>query len=122
MSKRFTTLLDPDVVRDPYPILAELRKTSPVVWDPKIETWLVTRYEDVKAVLADPRFSRDRRLTKSYTPPEPGTWAARHDEYTMNVSDEAQHRRWRKQLSAGFTPCAAWRGRSAPSCPSSQGR
>ena len=34
MAKRFTTLLDPDVIRDPYPILAELRKTSPVVWDP----------------------------------------------------------------------------------------
>ena len=48
MSKQFTTLLDADVVRDPYPILAELRKTSPVVWDPEIETWLVTRHEDVK--------------------------------------------------------------------------
>ena len=109
MPKRFTTLLDPDVVRDPHPILAELRRTSPVVWDPVIETWLVTRHEDVKAALGDPRFSRDRRLTKSYTPPDPETWAARHDEYTMNVSDETQHRRWRKQLSAGFTPRAVRR-------------
>ena len=109
MPERFTTLLDPDVVRDPHPILAELRKTSPIVWDPVIETWLVTRHEDVKAVFADPRLSRDRRLTRFYTPPEPGTWAARFDDNVMYVAGEAQHRRWRKQLSAGFTPRAVHR-------------
>jgi cytochrome P450 len=109
MPKRFTTLLDPEIIRDPYPVLAELRKTSPVVWDESIESWIVTRHEDVKAVLADPRLSRDRRLSKFYTPPTPGSWAARHDEYTMNVAGEAQHRRWRKQLSAGFTPRAVRR-------------
>jgi len=109
MANRFTTLLDPDFIRDPHPVLAELRGTTPVVWDPQIETWFVTRHEDVKALLADPRFSRDRRLTRSYTPPKPGTWAARHDEYTMNVAGVEQHLRWRKQLSAGFTPRAVRR-------------
>ena len=109
MAKRFTTLLDPDFLRDPHPVLAELRRTTPVVWDTEIEAWIVTRHEDVKALFADPRLSRDRRLTKFYTPPKPGTWAARHDEYTMNVVDEVQHRRWRKQLSAGFTPRAVRR-------------
>ncbi len=109
MTKQFTTILDPDVVRDPHPVLTELRSSAPVVWDAQVETWLVTRHQDVKSVLADPRFSRDRRLTKFYTPPEPGTWAAHHDEYTMNVADDAQHRRWRKQLSAGFTPRAVRR-------------
>jgi len=109
MPKQFTTLLDPDIVRDPYPILAELRKTSPVVWDQAIESWVVTRHSDVKAVFGDPRLSRDRRLTKFYTPPEPGSWAARFDDNAMNVAGEAQHRRWRKQLSAGFTPRAVSR-------------
>jgi cytochrome P450 len=109
MPKAFTTLLDPDVLRDPHPSLAELRKTSPVFWDPAIEAWIVTRHEDVKAVFADPRFSRDRRLTKFYTPPEPGTWAARHDEYNMYLASPEPHRRWRRQLSAGFTPRAVRR-------------
>ena len=109
MPKPFTSILDPDCAGDPYPVLAALRQTSPVVWDSGIGTWLVTRYEDVKAVYADPRFSRDRRLTRFYTPAEPGTWAARFDDSVMNVLGEAQHRRWRKQLSAGFTPRAVRR-------------
>jgi cytochrome P450 len=69
-----------------------------------MQSWIVTRYEDVKAVFADPRLSRDRRLTKFYTKPEPGTWAARFDDNAMWFSGEAHHQRWRKQLSAGFTP------------------
>ena len=109
MSTSFTTVLDPDFIRNPYPVLAELRSTTPVVWDDQIETWLVTRHADVKAVLADPRLSRDRRLTKFYTPPEPGTWAARQAEYTTKLTDVVYHRRWRKQISAGFTPRAVRR-------------
>ncbi len=109
MPKRFTTLLDPDFVRDPFPTLAELRETAPVVWDPVIQTWVVTRHADVKAVMADPRLSRNRRLYKHYTPPAPGTWAAQHDEYSMWLADEEKHRRWRKQISAGFTPRAVRR-------------
>jgi len=109
MSKPFTTLLDPDVVRDPHPVLAELRRTAPVFLDPSIGAWIVTRYEDVKALLADRRLSRDRRLTKFYKPAEPGTWAARHDEYNMYLASPETHLRWRKQLSAGFTPRAVER-------------
>jgi cytochrome P450 len=38
---------------DPYPILADLREHEPVSWVPETEMWFVTRYDDVRAILAD---------------------------------------------------------------------
>jgi cytochrome P450 len=39
---------------DPYPIYERLRETEPVSWVPAVGLWLVTRYEDVRAVDLDP--------------------------------------------------------------------
>jgi hypothetical protein len=43
-------LLDPDVLANPYPLYAELRETEPVMWDPYLHAWVVTRYADVVQV------------------------------------------------------------------------
>src|SRR5207253_10891841 len=40
---------------DPYPLLAELRRTSPVVKGSIPLTWAVTRHADVSALLRDDR-------------------------------------------------------------------
>src|SRR5437763_2244672 len=49
-----------DPVRaDPYPLLTELREAAPVHWVSQhrgLESWIVTRYDEVRFVLADPRF------------------------------------------------------------------
>lgn len=56
-SQRFDPF-DPDYVRDPYPTLNELRESEPVFFSPEIGSWVVTRFETVKAVLRDTeRFS-----------------------------------------------------------------
>ena len=39
-----------ELERDPYPIYARLRDEEPVSWVPAVGLWLVTRYEDVRAV------------------------------------------------------------------------
>ena len=39
-----------ELERDPYPIYARLRDEEPVSWVPAVQLWLVTRYEDVRAV------------------------------------------------------------------------
>ena len=45
-------------VSDPYPTLAELRASEPVFFSPVIGSWVVTRFETVRAVLRDTqRFS-----------------------------------------------------------------
>lgn len=43
-----------ELERDPYPIYARLRDEEPVSWVPAVQLWLVTRYEDVRAVDLDP--------------------------------------------------------------------
>lgn len=56
-SERFKPF-DPEFVRDPYPVLNELRESEPVFFSPEIGSWVVTRFETVKAVLRDTqRFS-----------------------------------------------------------------
>lgn len=56
--------LDAQVLRDPYPVLAELRRTRPVFWHEGMESWAVTRHADCVRVLKDHRlFARDPRRT-----------------------------------------------------------
>ncbi len=57
--------------RDPYPLYAQLRQTSPVCWSDRIGSWVLTRYEDCLAVLRDPSsFASDwRRIGEDI--PEP---------------------------------------------------
>ncbi len=43
-----------ELERDPYPIYARLRDEEPVSWVPAVQLWLVTRYEDVRAVDLSP--------------------------------------------------------------------
>lgn len=44
-------LLDPEVLANPYPLYERLRAETPVYWDPYLHAWVVTRYDDVVAVL-----------------------------------------------------------------------
>jgi cytochrome P450 len=44
-------LLDPQVHADPYPLYRRLQEADPVHWDPYLNTWIVTRYDDVMHVL-----------------------------------------------------------------------
>jgi cytochrome P450 len=54
-------LLDPAVLADPYPLYQGLRSQSPVMWDPYLHAWVVTRYDDVAEVLL--KFKADRTPT-----------------------------------------------------------
>lgn len=52
---------------DPYPVYAELRESAPVHWSASLDSWVLTRYQDVRAVLAHPDFRVDdpaRRLAR----------------------------------------------------------
>ena len=46
--------LSPENVENPYALYQLLRDESPVHWDANLEVMLVSRYEDVVAVLRDP--------------------------------------------------------------------
>ncbi len=46
--------LDPLIRNNPFPFYRALRKQEPVYYDPGLDTYLVTRYEDAQTVLRDP--------------------------------------------------------------------
>ena len=51
------SLLDPGTGRDPYPLYRTLRGRFPLLYDEPFGAWLISRYADVRAALADPRFA-----------------------------------------------------------------
>ena len=50
---RFRSEFDPLDLSDPFPLLAAARREQPVFYSPAIDYWVVTRYEDVKAIFRD---------------------------------------------------------------------
>lgn len=108
-SSDFPSLVDPEFVARPYPILARLREEDPVHWDEGLGTWFITRHDDVHALFADPRLSTNRRLARDHRPATGDGWLARFEALSVLNADPATHRQWRKLVSAGFTPRAVRR-------------
>ncbi|MGA5192580.1 cytochrome P450 [Streptomyces exfoliatus] len=87
------------------PLLTELLAKEPVArirlpFAAANEAWLVTRYEDVRAVTSDPRFSRtallDRQVTKMT-----GHMVA--SKAALNYADPPYHTQLRKAVTKAFT-------------------
>lgn len=51
---------DPLIQANPYPVYERLRAETPVVWNETTNSWLVSRYDDIVAILNDPRISSAR--------------------------------------------------------------
>src|SRR5262249_16332956 len=107
-----TRRMDPDITSsafkaDPYPFYGHLRRNFPVqrVTLPDRRTaWLVTRYDDVSAVLKDPRFAKDKSnvLTREQLPWVPAFFAPL--EQNMLDRDPPDHTRLRLLVQKAFTP------------------
>jgi len=59
---------EPSYVLDPYRTLAELRSSEPVFFAPAIGSWVVTRFDTVKAVLRDTERYSARIASDPLTP------------------------------------------------------
>ncbi|HEU4760617.1 MAG TPA: cytochrome P450 [Dehalococcoidia bacterium] len=101
----------PGVHADPYPMYRQLREEDPVHWSELMDSWVLTRYDDMVAVLTDgARFSADRRSARNRF-----TQMAEQVEQefgpfgrtpTMLTSDPPLHTRLRRLVSKAFTPRA----------------
>jgi len=84
------------------PLYAELRREEPLsrIQLPYGEpAWLATRYEDIKVVLADPRFSREAAVGRDQPRARPYAAGAG----AMISLDPPEHSRLRRLVAKGFT-------------------
>ena len=90
---------------DPPEELGELRRHEPVtrvrLWDGSTP-WLVTRHDDVRAVLGDPRFSADASRP-GYPATSAGVAARRRSVPSFIAMDDPEHARYRRMLIGEFT-------------------
>jgi cytochrome P450 len=89
---------------DPPPVFAELRATCPVskvsTWNGR-EAWLLTRYADIRAVLADPGISSDLTI-EGFPEPTPTVAAARGGQKNFARMDPPAHDEHRRMLAPDF--------------------
>jgi cytochrome P450 PksS len=95
---------------NPYPYFARLRTEAPVHRVPlpgRQVAWLITRYEDVAAMLKDPRFVKDRRHVQSPEQAAREPWIPgflKPLQQNMLDLDEPDHTRLRGLVHKAFTP------------------
>jgi cytochrome P450 len=99
--------LGPEFVQDPYAVFERLRTESPVhpVLLPRgLPAWLVTRYADVRAALADPKLHKDsRKIADLFDQSGRQTLNSDAFAYHMLNSDPPDHERLRRLVNKAFT-------------------
>ena len=100
-------MFDPEAIATPHQFYARLREEAPIVWSEQTQSWVLTRYEDVRRALRD-------HNTFSSTRPDRGIIRGRDDVVVEQVAplgtkdmlnaDRPDHTRLRKLLSLDFTP------------------
>ena len=96
----------PQFLSDPFPAYRRLRGEDPVHWSPRLKSWVLTRYDDVRQVLLDRGVSSDR--LRPFFATLPGEEAAkigqiiRYLTHWMVFRDPPEHTRLRRLTSKVF--------------------
>ena len=96
---RSFNLNDPDFVRNPYPVLEELRRHGKPLWHEEMKLWLAATHADASAVL------RSKTLGRAFSPQEPSelweTFNWLHADSIME-NEGTKHTRLRTLVSKAF--------------------
>jgi cytochrome P450 len=96
-------------VQSPHDQYRRLRHADPVHWSPMLEGWVLTRYDDVAAVLRDPTVSVELD-NATPTPMVEAQLATRDEEGrasgTLVLRDDPDHARLRRLMQQPFGPRA----------------
>lgn len=100
-------LLDPTLLRDPYPTFARLRDTAPVHFDPALGAFLVTRFDLIDRVLRDPRTFISANVVRPIAPlcseAQAILAAGLRTKPVLASSDPPRHTEMRSIVTKGFT-------------------
>ena len=96
--------LDPEGRRNPYPLYHELRAEAPVHRN-EFGSWMLSRFDDCRAALRDPRFGKDyaRQTEARFGPGWRQHPSLARGEHSMLNVDGPEHTRLRKLVVKGFT-------------------
>jgi cytochrome P450 len=98
---------DPAFLADPFPVFARLRDEDPCHWSPRLKSWVLTRYDDVKSVCLGHLMSSDRLSPFFATLPSGAAGRieslVRYLSPWMVFRDPPDHTRLRRLASKVFT-------------------
>jgi cytochrome P450 len=95
-----------DQAGEPYPWLEVSRREAPVFYWPQHRLWCVTRYEDINAILRDPKTYSNRKVIRFENLSEEFAAAfpdGRPDKVLVTL-DPPEHGRLRRLAQAAFSP------------------
>ena len=92
---------------DPYPFFHRLRREDPVHWSERLDTWVLTRYKDVRSGHRDRRMASDR-VSVNMSPLSKAEQAkfsllGEHVSNWLGFTDPPKHTRMRNLVSDKFT-------------------
>ncbi len=100
----------PGMLGNPYEMYRALRENDPIHRSEMMESWVLTRYDDIDKVLTDNRFSADRTRARTrfaqMLEEQQAQYGPMSNAQTMLTSDPPDHTRLRKLVSKAFTPRA----------------
>ena len=99
--------LSPGYLADPYPHYARFRREAPIFYAPKIDFWVVSRYEDVARIVKDPGTFSNTRVQEPMHPLSDEALAALKGGVrvtpTTSTADLPLHKRTRKHAARAFS-------------------
>jgi cytochrome P450 len=101
--------LSPELLEDPYAVLAELPADEPVFYAPSLDYYVVTRYADVESVFLDPKTYSAATAQLPLVKLEPEALkilaeGGHRPQPSMVSLDPPAHTRLRRPTSRAFTP------------------
>ncbi len=94
-------------LQDPYPLFERARRSEPVFYSARLQAWVVTRYDDVDAILKDPGTFSSTNSLRPVGELYPATFAELAAGYPPTpdhvTSDGAAHHRLRAAYAARLT-------------------
>jgi cytochrome P450 len=108
LGAEFDPFVEP-YLSNPYPFWVRAREQEPVFYSPQLDYWIVTRYEDIKAVFSDPQTFSAGNAQTPIRPLAPQVTEMLRDgglktKPVMSNRDPPEHARIRKHTWGAFTP------------------
>ncbi len=97
------SLAEPDFLKDPYGTVARAHKEAPIFFDDAINAWVITKYQDIAAILSDYQTYSSRAVGRIPAPADIAPRAADFvtDEIIFAI-DPPEHTLARQTLQYGF--------------------